>query len=123
MKKKKVNNNVEELIDLVKSYFNTYLELLALQFVDKLSLLLSKFFYLGIISFFIGLTIIFLFLSLGLYLGELFGSYSLGFLCLAGLSILIIIYSLLKPIRGRGIYKLLIRFFAIVADNHESPKS
>lgn len=123
MEKKEVNNNVDELIEIVSNYVTTYIDLLSIRFVDKLSLILSKFVYLGLILFFFLLTIVFMFIALGLYLGELFNSYSLGFLSLGGLSILFIVYYVFKPARGRGIYKLLIRFFAIVADNDESSKS
>ena len=120
---RETNNNVDELIEIVKSYLKTYLDLLTLRFVDRLSLILSKFFYLGLIIFFASLTIFFALISLGLYLGELFGSKSLGFLSLSGLTSLMILYYVLKPARGQGIYKLLIRFFAIVADNDEGKKS
>jgi hypothetical protein len=116
-------NNFEELIEVAQDYLKTYLDLLAVQFVDKLSLLLSKLFYLGIIIFFLSLTVVFLFISLGLYFGELFHSPSLGFLSLAGISVLLIFYYILKPARGKGIYKLLIRFFAIIANNDEASKS
>jgi hypothetical protein len=119
MERKETNNNIDELIQIVTNYLKTYLDLLSIRLVDKLSLLLSKFVYLGLILFFFLLTIVFTFIALGLYLGELLDSYSLGFLSLAGLSILFIIYYVFKPARGRGIYKLLIRFFSIVADNHD----
>jgi len=118
-----VNNNIDELVQIVKDYLKTYIDLLTIQFVDKLSLLLSKVFYLGVITFFMGLAVVFLLLSFGLFLGELFNSYSLGFLSMSVLSIIVILFSLFKPARGQVIYKLLIRFFAIVADNDERKKS
>tara|TARA_B100000809_G_scaffold257599_1_gene299457 strand:+ start:957 stop:1328 length:372 start_codon:yes stop_codon:yes gene_type:complete len=123
MERKEINDNVNELVVFVKQYIKIYLDLFTLKFVDKLSLLLSKLFYLTIISFFIALTVVFSLISLGLFLGELFDSYSLGFLSMAGLSILMTLYYVFKPVRGRGIYKLLIWFFALIADNDESKKS
>ena len=120
---KETNNNVDELVEIVKSYLKTYLDLATLRFVDKLSLLLSKFFYLGLIVFFAALAVLFLLLSLGLFIGEVLGSNSLGFLSMSGLSLVIIVFYIVKPARGQGIYKLLIRFFAIVADNDEGKKS
>ena len=123
MEKKEINSGINELIDIVKNYLKLYLDLLTIQFVDKLSLLLSKFFYLGIVCFFLALTVGFSLISLALYLGELFNSYSLGFLSMSGLSMISVLYYVFKPARGKGLYKLFIRFFSIILDNNENIKS
>lgn len=125
MKNNSVVNIVSEIIDLLKLYVEDYLELLTLRFVDKFSVLTAKIVYLFWVIFFLCGSLVFCMFSLSFYFSDLLDSFILGFLAVAGLNFLVVLYFLFKPARGRGIYKLLIRFFAIVTEHNynESKKS
>ncbi len=125
MSNKSVANIVSELIDLLKLYVDDYLELLTLRFVDKFSIVTAKLVYLFWVIFFLCGSLVFCMMSLSFYFSDLLGSFIYGFLSVAGLNFLIALYFIFKPARGRGIYKLLIRFLSIVTEHdfNEDKKS
>ncbi len=118
MANKSIANIFSEVISLLKLYVEDYLELLTLNLVDKLAALTSKIIYLFWIIFFFSMTLIFCMFGLTFYLSDLLGSYAYGFFAMSGLNLLIVLFFMFKPARGRGIYKWLIRFLSILTERN-----
>ncbi len=118
MVNKSIANIFSEIISLLKLYVVDYLELLTLNFVDKLSALTAKFIYLFWIIFFFALTLVFCMFGLTFYMSSLLGSYTYGFFAMAGLNLLIVLFFMFKPARGKGSYKWLIKFLSIVTERN-----
>lgn len=81
----------KNLIDQLKEYVTTRIELLRIEFVEKSSSLISKIITGVIISIFSLFILIFLSIGLAVFLGNLVGSVAGGFFIVAGIFILIVI--------------------------------
>ncbi|MBF6597030.1 MAG: hypothetical protein ITF98_02250 [Fermentimonas sp.] len=101
MEEKKVSTLFEDMRDDIGKYISSTLELGKLAAFEKISVGSSAFLYglmLGAIAL---IALLFVFVSAGLYLGELLNSYWQGFVIVSGFAILVIIILLFckKPIQ------------------------
>src|SRR5690554_2291482 len=101
MEEKKVSTLFEDMRDDIGKYITSTLELGKLSAFEKISIGSSAFLYglmLGAIAL---IALLFIFITAGLYLGELLNSYWQGFVIVSGFTIFVIIILLLckKPIQ------------------------
>ena len=101
MEEKKVSTLFEDMRDDIGKYITSTLELGKLSAFEKISIGSSAFLYglmLGAIAL---IALLFIFITAGLYLGELLNSYWQGFVIVSGFTIFVILILLLckKPIQ------------------------
>lgn len=108
------NSPIEDLNENLKAYLSTRYDLAVLKTTDKVTAIGSMTSLAVILGVFITLFVLFLSVSLGFFLSDWFGSYSLGFLTLSGfyfllfLTVLIFRKSLIiNPVRNRLIRSIL----------------
>lgn len=90
-------NDIKTLVQELKEYFNLRSKLAELQIKKIAAELIAKIATSLITVVFLSMAFLFASLALGLYLSDLMGSYSVGFIMVAGIYILLaLIFSLLK---------------------------
>ncbi|SEL46136.1 hypothetical protein [Parapedobacter koreensis] len=95
-----------------KEYIDTRFKLIRLRLVERSSRLIASLIVDVVKTIFAVFVVFFLSLALGFYLGELLGSYSLGFLATAGIFILLIVLvSIFEPALERSFMNLSIKRF------------
>lgn len=106
----RIATTVEMLFEKVENYSKTTIELLQLKAISKLTNVISSVTALIAVGIVVALFSLFLNIGLGLYLGELFGAYYLGFFAVAGFYLLLglIIYMLKDTFIKRKISDLII---------------
>ncbi len=120
MEEKKVSTLFEEMRDDIVKYINSTLELGKLEVYEKLSLGSSAFLYGLILAGVCLIALLFVLITGGLYLAELFESLWLGFGTIAAFSLFIVIILLIikKSINKRFTNKI-ISFLLKQDDNDE----
>ena len=90
-------NDIKALAQELKEYFNLRTKLAELQIKKIAAELIAKIATSLITVVFLSMAFLFASLALGLYLSELMGSYSIGFIMVAGIYIVLaLIFSLFK---------------------------
>lgn len=107
---------IDEFNDIRKDvleYIDIKLDLIRLHTTENLSRIFSNIATMAVIGYLLFLIVIFLSFSAGFYLGSLLNSIELGFLCMAGLYIILLILFLLfrKKIIERPVIKAMVRLF------------
>ena len=77
-------DNVEDLVDHVTDYLDTQKKLIILNFVEKSTTVASKSTTWLVMGVLVAFSCLFLSTALGFYLSALFGSATIGFLCIGG---------------------------------------
>ncbi|KAA2245034.1 hypothetical protein F0L74_03480 [Chitinophaga agrisoli] len=96
---------------VAKEYLETRLDLIKLQAAGKLSKALGLFFSLTMAFLLFFFVIVFLGMVVGFWIGELTGSYTIGFSCAAGLFVLLLIIMLIfrKALIQRPLSNMLVQ--------------
>jgi hypothetical protein len=102
MDEKKVSTLFEEMRDDIGKYITSTLELGKLAAFEKISIGSSAFLYGLMLGGIALIALLFIFITSGLYLGELLNSYWQGFVIVSGFAIFLILILLLckKPIQS-----------------------
>lgn len=85
----KILQDAGETIEYAKQYIQHQKEYLRLEMAGRMSKAMSKAMTLIILLFFVLFIIMLLSISVALFLGEMWGSYALGFFCVTGIYILL----------------------------------
>lgn len=108
------SSTVESLIDRIKSYVETRIDLLRLKAIDKSSSFLSLLISMIVVILIFFIAVVFLSIGIALFLGDCLGKSYYGFLIVAGLYIItgLVLYLLRdkwlkKPIANSMIKNLL----------------
>ncbi len=83
------NNNIEKLIEDAKGYLDTRIELAKLQTIEKTSEVAGSASVALLLLIFFSMVFLFGSIALAYYISEITGKYSVGFLCVAGINLLI----------------------------------
>lgn len=107
---------LDEINDIRKDlteYIEVKLDLIRLHMAENLSRIFSNVATIAVAGYLMFLIIMFLSFSAGFYLGSLFHSNELGFLCIAGFYtlVLVLFFSLRKKIIDQPVIKAMIRLF------------
>ena len=111
-----MNNTLGEEINEWKTHFSDYYtaksELLKLQFVDRLTVLISGAIVKLVALYLLLLILLFSSLALAFYLGNIFESNPIGFICVSAIyTVILIIFLLFKrPMVEQSVIKALIKF-------------
>lgn len=108
----KIENPIREGVAEIRRIINAYIELIKLKSVKKGAEIGSRITYSVLIIVLIIIGCSFLSIALALYLGQLLGSYPLGFLIVGALPILIML--LMRIFKERAILCLLNFFIKIM---------
>jgi hypothetical protein len=96
MKPNELLSATGETVEYARQYIEQQLDLLRLESAQKIAKTISSLITIGVVFILILMVVLFLSIALGFYLGALFNSYTLAFLCVAGfyflMSILIIYF-------------------------------
>ncbi len=95
MEEKKVSTLFEEMRDDISNFINSTLELGKLEVVEKISLSASAIVYGLMLGGALVMTLLFILVTAGLYLGEMLQSYWIGFGIVAAFTLLITIIILI----------------------------
>ena len=111
--KEDIIENFSDLKEELKDYAENRFNLIRLHVVEQLSCHISGFIVKGGILYILFFGLIFLSMALAFFLGELFESYGLGFLIVAGIYFLIalIFYLLRKVLIEKPVIKSFIKLF------------
>lgn len=103
---------IDSLLERVKDYSNSSIELIKLRAVDKTSDSVSSIVAPSIIISLLGFVLLFLNLALGMWLGEVFGKLYYGFLAIAGFYtvVCLILYFFMRDKLKATVYDALIKF-------------
>jgi len=113
---------IKLVIDLFISTIEDAVEQFGQDVLERFSLFMSKLLYLVWIFFLFGVSVLFLFVSGAMYLGEYLHSYPLGFLSASGISLLLIGALILRSRKGHGFYRFIMSFFSVVFAKYKAPK-
>jgi len=113
MKHEDIVENFSDLKEELKEYAESSFNLIRLHIVEQLSRHISGFIVKAGILYILFFGLIFLSMALAFFLGELFESYGLGFLIVAGIYFLIalIFYLLRKVLIEKPVIKSFIKLF------------
>ena len=82
---------LEQLFSHFKEYLTNHVKIIKIEIAEKIATIVSTLISLFWVSIFVVLFVIFLGVSLALFLGELTGSYYIGFLIVSGFYLLLAI--------------------------------
>lgn len=99
----------EKFVSDLKAYINTLIRLNYLIFAERLSVVLSRLIFAGILFILFILLFLFSSIALGYYIAEYTGRVSYGFLFISGFYILVILGLYIS--RNRFLKKILANFF------------
>ena len=88
MKPNELLYSTGESVEYARQYIDQQIEYLRLQTAEKIAKTTSDLITVGVLFILALMVVIFLSIALGFYLGALFNSYALAFLCIAGLYLL-----------------------------------
>jgi hypothetical protein len=91
---------LDGLLDSVKGYIDTRLQLLKLEVQEKAANVLTVVIFIGLLIFCGLMTLVFLSLALGNFLNEVFGNSYLGFAALGGFYLLMVIILAVNVTKG-----------------------
>jgi hypothetical protein len=103
-------DNFQQLYDDVKKYVELQTEYVKVEFVEKLTILLSTLLIIGLIIVLVIAALFYLFFSLAYVLQPLLGSLALSFAIISGIYILLIV--LFVIFRKRIVINPLVRFLS-----------
>jgi uncharacterized membrane protein len=103
-------NNFQELYDEVKKYIGLQTEYIKVEFVEKLTILLSTLFIIGLILILVIAALFYLFFSLAYALQPPIGSLAISFAIISGFYVLLIV--LLLALRERLVINPLVKFLS-----------
>ena len=115
-------DDINDLRKDILEYIEVKLDLIRIHTAENLARIFSNVATLAVIGFLLSLMILFLSIAAGFYFGSLFDSNELGFLCVAGFYVLLLIVflALRKRIVEQPVIKAMIRlFFPKFEDNEK----
>lgn len=120
-----MENDAEQILKKVRDDITVFIELkiriLRLTVVEKIARVLAFLSYGLVILLFAFFTVLFLFVALGFFLGNLLNNVALGFLVVGGLYLLLTMCSILARYKIRLVFiNLIIRSFQMHDDEKEN---
>ncbi|MCI5706226.1 MAG: phage holin family protein [Odoribacter sp.] len=120
-----MENDAEQILKKVRDDITVFIDLkiriLRLTVVEKIARVLAFLSYGLVILLFAFFTVLFLFVALGFFLGNLLNNVALGFLVVGGLYLLLTMCSILARYKIRLVFiNLIIRSFQMYDDEKEN---